>query len=115
MLRRANRMWSSPIGAVQRGLLAGVADDPELLALIRERSSDAGSAQWLTILGRAVARGEARRETLHPRVATAAVVLLRNEFITRGVPSVPDEVLVEIVDAVYIPLVGRDRVARRRA
>jgi len=105
MLRRANRAWSSPVGSVQRSLLAGMADDPELLALIQERASDAGSALWLTVLGRAVARREARPESLHPRVATVAVVLLRNEYVTRGFPSVPDHVLIEIVDEVYLPLV----------
>jgi hypothetical protein len=52
-----------------------------------------------------VARGEAPPEALHPRVATVAVVLLRNEYITRGIPTVPDGVLVEIVDEVYLPLV----------
>jgi AcrR family transcriptional regulator len=105
LLRRANRTWSSPVGNVQRSLLAGVADDPELLALIQERASDAGSALWLTIIGRAVARGEAQPEALHPRVATVAVVLLRNEYVTRGIPTAPDQVLVEIVDEVYLPLV----------
>jgi len=34
-----------------------------------------------------------------------AIVLLRNEFVVLGVPTVPDEVLVEIVDEVYLPLV----------
>jgi hypothetical protein len=34
-----------------------------------------------------------------------AVVLLRNEFITRGHPSVPDDVLTEIIDKVYLPLI----------
>lgn len=105
LLRRANRTWSSPVGSVQRSLLAGVADDPELLALIQERANDAGSSLWLTILGRAVARGEARPEALHPRVATVAVVLLRNEYVTRGIPTAPDQVVVEIVDEVYLPLV----------
>jgi hypothetical protein len=63
------------------------------------------TAAWLIILGRAVARGEALPESLHPRVATVAMVLLRNEFVTRGVPTAPDEVLIEIVDEVYLPLV----------
>ena len=90
---------------MQRSLLAGVANDPELLAMIQERANDAGAALWLTVLGRAVARGEARPEALHPRVATVAVVLLRNEYVTRGIPSAPDHVLVEIVDEVYVPLV----------
>jgi len=113
LLRRANRAWSSPIGKVQRSLLAGVAEDPELLTLIRERANDAGSTVWLTVLGRAVARGEAQPEVLHPRVATVAVVLLRNEYVTRGVPIAPDDVLVEIVDEVYLPLVrGRGPASR---
>ena len=105
LLRRANRAWSSAVGSVQRSLLAGVADDPQLLALVQEQANDAGSAIWLTVLGRAVARGEARPEALHPRVATVAVVLLRNEYVTRGMPTAPDHVLVEIVDEVYLPLV----------
>jgi len=54
-----------------------------------------------------VARGEAPPEALHPRVATVAIVLLRNEYITRGIATVPDSVLVEIVDEVYLPLVRR--------
>jgi AcrR family transcriptional regulator len=105
LLRRANRAWSSPVGIVQRSLLAGVADDPELLSLIQERANDAGSAVWLTVLGRAVARGEAKPEALHPRVATVAAVLLRNEYVTRGMPTAPDHALVEIVDEVYLPLI----------
>src|SRR5262249_23583512 len=100
-----NRAWSSPVGSVQRSLLAGVADDPQLLAMIQERATDAGAALWLTILGRAVARGEARPEALHPRVATVAVVLLRHEYVTRGIPAAPDHGRVEIVDEVYVPLV----------
>jgi AcrR family transcriptional regulator len=105
LLRRAGRMWSSPVGTALRGLLAGVADDPELLALIQERANDAGSAMWLTVLGRAVARGEAQPEALHPRVAALPAVLLRNEYVTRGTTAVPDHVLLEIVDDVYLPLI----------
>src|SRR5205823_2909466 len=106
----ANRTWSSPIGGILRALLAGARDDPQLLAQIQERSADAGSAVWLTILARAVARGEALPEALHPRVATVAIALLRNEYVTRGYPTVPDGVIVEIVDQVYLPLVrGRER------
>ncbi|MET9182595.1 hypothetical protein ABZX88_30935, partial [Kitasatospora aureofaciens] len=77
------------------------------LAQLQDQSGDAAAAPWLTVLGRAVARGEAAPEVLHPRVATVAVVLLRNEFVVRGVPSAPDDVLVEIVDEVYLPLVRR--------
>jgi hypothetical protein len=41
-------------------------------------------------------------EALHPRIATVAIVLLRNEYVTRGTTTVPDSV---VVDEVYLPLV----------
>lgn len=115
LLRRANSTFSSPIGGILRALLAGARDDPQLLAQLQERTADAGSAPWLTILARAVSRGELRPEALHPRVATVAVVLLRDEFITRGHPAVPDSVLTEIIDEIYLPLLrarGADRPSR---
>jgi AcrR family transcriptional regulator len=105
LMRGANRTWSSPVGGILRALLAGARDDPELLARIQERSGDANNAAWRTVLARAVERGEALPEALHPRVAAVAIALLRNEYVTRGYPSVPDDVLVEIVDQVYLPLV----------
>ncbi|MCK7627808.1 TetR/AcrR family transcriptional regulator [Streptomyces sp. RS10V-4] len=104
-LRRANRYWSSPEGAILRELFAAAGGATELLAQLQEQSGDAAAAPWLTILGRAIARGEASPEALHPRVATVAMTLLRNEFVVRGTPTAPDEVLVEIVDEVYLPLV----------
>jgi AcrR family transcriptional regulator len=115
LLRRANRSWTSPAGQLRRSLFAGVAHDPELLGLIQERASDAGSSLWLTVVARAVARGEVPPDALHPRVATVAIVLLRNEYVTRGPTNVPDDVLVEIVDAVYLPLLrGRGSAADDR-
>ncbi|MFE4398559.1 MULTISPECIES: TetR/AcrR family transcriptional regulator [Streptomycetaceae] len=105
LLRQANRHWSSPLGAVLRELLAAAGGATEFLAQLQDQSGDAVAAPWLTVLGRAVARGEAAPEALHPRVATVAMVLLRNEFMARGVPTAPDDVLVEIVDEVYLPLV----------
>jgi AcrR family transcriptional regulator len=110
LLRRANRHLSSPLGEIALSLLASARDEPELLAQIQAQATEGGAALWLTVLGRAVARGEAAPEALHPRVATAAVALLRNEFVARGVPSVTDDVLVEIIDEVYLPLIrGRSR------
>ncbi|WP_067126864.1 TetR/AcrR family transcriptional regulator [Microtetraspora malaysiensis] len=107
LLRQANRHWSSPFGAILRELFAAAGGTSELLAQLQDQSGDAVAAPWLTILGRAVARGEAAPEALHPRVATVAIVLLRNEFVVRGVPTAPDDVLIEIVDEVFLPLVRR--------
>lgn len=106
MLRLSNETWSSPHGAVLRALLAAAADDAELLTLMRERSgADTMDRAWLVMLERAVARGEAPATAMHPRVATTPTMLLRAEYAMRGIPSVPDEVLVEIVDEVFLPLV----------
>lgn len=106
MLRRANETWSSPYGTILRGLLAAAADDPELLTLMRERSgADTMDRAWLAMLERAAARGEAPAAAVHHRVATTPMMLLRAEYAMRGIPSVPDEVLVEIVDEVFLPLV----------
>jgi AcrR family transcriptional regulator len=107
LLRRANERLSSPVGKVLRALMSGITDDPERIREIREQIVQTGSAAWLTVLGRAVARGEARPEALTPRVATVAVDLLRHEYGLSGLTQVADEVIVEIIDAVYLPLVGR--------
>lgn len=104
LLRSANCQLSTPNGDILRGLLASMHDEPELLTELQDHMADGGRAPWLTVLGRAVARGEVSPEALHPRVATVAIVLLRNEYVTRGVATLPDSVLVEIVDEVYLPL-----------
>ncbi|MEV1001409.1 TetR/AcrR family transcriptional regulator [Nonomuraea sp. NPDC050202] len=98
LLRAANNHWSSPLGEILRGLLAGARDDPELLAVLHSRATDGGAGMWQAVLRRAGIQVTAR-------VATVAMGLLRNELVTRGEPTVPDEVLVEIVDEVYLPLV----------
>jgi AcrR family transcriptional regulator len=106
VLRRINTDAASPAGIIWRSLISSIGDDPELRAQLLERIADDAATTWLDILGRAVARGEASPDALHPRVATAAIVLLRNEYITRGIGStVPDSAVVEIVDAVYMPLI----------
>ncbi|AEW92568.1 MULTISPECIES: TetR/AcrR family transcriptional regulator [Streptomycetaceae] len=113
LLRAANTTWSSPQGAVLRDLLAAAADTPELLTLLREQAgaSDTDTA-WLTLLERAAARGEATAGAVHPRVASVPLTLLRGEYAVRGLPQVPDEVLTEIVDEVFLPLV-RGRATQR--
>jgi AcrR family transcriptional regulator len=106
LLRRANATWSSPRGAILRDLLAAAADEPALLDHLREQAGgSAMNAAWFALIGRAVARGEAPAEAVHPRVASLPMMLLRGEYALRGVPAVPDEILVEIVDEIFLPLV----------
>ncbi|WP_029239615.1 MULTISPECIES: TetR/AcrR family transcriptional regulator [unclassified Pseudonocardia] len=106
LLRQANSTWSSPRGAILRDLLAAAADEPALLELLREQAGGgAMDAAWFALLGHAVARGEAPPEAVQPRVAALPMTLLRGEYALRGVPAVPDEVLVEIVDEIFLPLI----------
>lgn len=106
LLRAANATWSSPHGAILRDLLAAAADEPALLDLLRDQAG-AGpmNAAWLTLLSRAVARGEAAPTSVHPRVAALPMTLLRGEYAVRGIPSVPDDVLLDIVDEIFLPLI----------
>lgn len=108
LLTRTNQRMSSPVGQVLRALMTGIQDDPDRLREVGGQLVDTGNRAWLTILGRAVDRGEARPEALHPRVATVAVNLLRTEYALSGVAEIPDEVIVDIVDRVYLPLVRAD-------
>lgn len=105
LLQRANERMSTPVGQILRELLAGIIQaEPERIRDLREQASRAGVAVWLKVLARAVSRGEVDPSALTPRVATVAVDLLRSEYSLNGAMSVPDAVLVEIVDQVYLPL-----------
>jgi hypothetical protein len=67
---------------------------------MRERSRvDIMDRAWLAMLERAAARGEAPAAAAHLRMATTPMMLLlRAEHAMRGIPSVPDEILIAIVD-----------------
>ncbi len=57
-----------------------------------------------TIMDRAIARGEIDPERLTPRVASLPFDLMRHELIMTLKP-IPEQVMVEIVDDVFLPLV----------
>lgn len=105
LLRGANQHWASPLGTVIRGLLTDAVTDPGLLHQIQARVTASGADLFLPLLARGVTRGEVRPEALRPRVAGAAIALLRHEYVTRGVSEVTETVLAEIVDEVYLPLI----------
>lgn len=106
LLRQMSAKMATPFGGIMRGLLAEMTRDAELGNLIRERIQRAGSPAIHTILERAVERGEVDRAILNSRRATVAPDLLRNQFLLFGAP-VDDEVIIDIVDEVYLPLVLR--------
>ncbi|MBO9553090.1 TetR/AcrR family transcriptional regulator [Cellulomonas sp.] len=74
-------------------------------AEFRESSIGGRATSVDVILDRAVARGELSGEGLTPRRRTLAFDLFRHEVLMR-LGRVPDDVLVEIVDDLYLPLLG---------
>jgi AcrR family transcriptional regulator len=104
LLRQMSAKMASPLGGILRGLLAEMTRDPEFSRLIRERFHTVGPATIHVILERAVERGEVERRILDSRRSTVATDLLRNQFLLFGAP-VQDEVILDIVDDIYLPLV----------
>jgi hypothetical protein len=58
------------------------------------------------IVARAAGRGELDPELITPRQLEAGLSMMRFHFLTNDGP-IPDEVLVEIVDEIIIPLFAR--------
>ena len=63
-----------------------------------------GYEAMTAILKRAAVRGEVRLDKITPRVASLPIDLVRHEVLLTHAP-VPDTVLVEIVDDIFLPLV----------
>ncbi|WP_328314474.1 TetR/AcrR family transcriptional regulator [Streptomyces sp. NBC_00442] len=103
LLRQMAATMATPLGDIMRGLLAEMTRDPELAELIRQRIHTVRPATIRVVLERAVARGEVEPWVLTSRRATVATDLLRNQFLLFGAP-VEDEVITDIVDDVYLPL-----------
>jgi AcrR family transcriptional regulator len=105
LLRGAAARMASPVGGeILRGVMSETHGDPELFRHLREELAQEPGAM-MTILGRAVARGEARPGSLRPRVATVPVVLLRQEYLMNPGAPVSEETLAEFVDEVFLPMV----------
>lgn len=84
------------------GLMAEVFQNAQLSSYLQARQ--AGLKAMTTIMERAAARGEVRPEKITPRIASLPVDLVRHElFATRS--AVPEKVLAEIVDEIFLPLV----------
>jgi AcrR family transcriptional regulator len=104
LLRQMSAKMATPLGVILRALLGEMTRDPDFATLIRDRVHTVGPATIHVVLERAVERGEVEAWILGSRRATVATDLLRNEFLLFGAP-IEDEIIVDIVDDVYLPLV----------
>ncbi|MGH3870811.1 MAG: TetR/AcrR family transcriptional regulator [Pseudonocardiaceae bacterium] len=91
-------------GAAIRGLMAETIRHPDLMEVIQIRFIDPSVRLFLDVLRRGAVRGEVRAAALTPRIAGVGPDLLRQHFLVHC-PPIPDQVLIEIVDDVIIPLI----------
>ena len=104
LLRRISQRLSDVGPEVIHGLLAEYFRDAELFSYLQAQVLQVGTGVMYTILQRAAERGEVAPDTINPRIATLPVDLARHELLVTRAP-VPDAVLVEIVDEMFLPLV----------
>lgn len=106
----ADRIGDPATGRILAGLLAEARQKPELMADLRGQLSTDPEVM-LGILAAAVARGQARPESLHRRIYRLPITLLQAEYLTAGPGPIPDQTLIEIVDLIFLPLVTGDPAA----
>ncbi|MEU8251112.1 TetR/AcrR family transcriptional regulator [Nonomuraea sp. NPDC048916] len=104
-LRRTAELLTGPAGEALRGLLGEALGDESRGARFRENSQRAGRRMMEEIARRAVERDEIDPDVVTPLRLDAGQALLRQHFLFSGSP-IPDELVVEIVDEVVVPLFG---------
>jgi AcrR family transcriptional regulator len=104
VLRQVADNMDSPSGAAARGIFAEIVRTPELVKIARPFLADPLVAPMLEVLRRAVVRCDISVAVLTPRIAGVGTDLVRQYAIINGTP-IPQQVLVEIVDDVVLPLI----------
>ncbi|MDA3647682.1 TetR/AcrR family transcriptional regulator [Saccharopolyspora indica] len=116
LLRRMAKALAGPIGAAMRELLVAMHRAPGLGELLDAQVFAPRSQHLREVLARGVERGSVRPEALDGEIGDIGHELLVFRFLTDG-PSVPDQVVVSIVDDVVLPVLrpGADEVRELRA
>ncbi|MER7013070.1 TetR/AcrR family transcriptional regulator [Saccharopolyspora sp. NPDC000359] len=102
MLRHHAEVLAGPAGEALRGLLGDVLADEDRMVRLRRFSRARGRRTMAEVIRRAVERGEVPAEVPARRLEVGQA-MLRQQFLFGGTP-IPDEVIVEIVDDVLVPL-----------
>jgi AcrR family transcriptional regulator len=80
---------------------------------LRERIMAGMPSRMTAVIQRAVERGEIDPDRLSPRIASLPGDLVRHDLIMTRTP-VPDETLIEILDRIFLPLVGAEPATPRQ-
>lgn len=102
-LRHIAALLAGATGEALRAVVADAVSDPERAREVRRRTQGRGALAMRTIVDRAIARGELPEIELTPRQATVGHSMLRHHFLWHG--ELPDELIVQVVDEVVLPLV----------
>ncbi|MEV0628431.1 TetR/AcrR family transcriptional regulator [Nonomuraea wenchangensis] len=106
MLGQAARALSGPAGEALRGLLGEALSSGSQLGAMRRTSHGMGRKAMEEVVRRAVERGEVDPGAVTPRRLDAGHALLRHHFLFNGTP-IPDELVVQIVDEVLVPVLTK--------
>jgi AcrR family transcriptional regulator len=107
-LRQAAGLLTGPSGEALRGLLSDVLRDSARTAQVRRNSRRAGRRTMQEIARRAIERGEINASAVTPQRLEVGQALLRDYFLF-GSDPIPDEIIVDIVDDVILPLFSLGR------
>lgn len=105
LVREANRERSGLFAVFMAHLAGYYEESGSTPADLRLAVLGGGESRIDRVFDRAVERGEADPARLTPRIVELASTLMRNEMVMTFKP-VPDDVLVEIVDTIVLPLVA---------
>jgi AcrR family transcriptional regulator len=108
VMRTVAEQLAGPAGQALGGVLSDALGDPDMARRVRSYARGTSQAGMREIVRRAIARGEVDPAAVTERRLEAGHAMMRHHFITRGVP-IPDDVIVEIVDEVTIPLLQLPR------
>ncbi|MFI6294395.1 TetR/AcrR family transcriptional regulator [Nonomuraea sp. NPDC050790] len=106
LLRRTSAALDGAPGEAMRGLLSEALGDRGRAATLRESSQGAGRRMMHVVVGRAVERGEVEAGAVTPCRLDVGQAMIRQYFLFHG-PPIPDALIVEVVDEVIVPLLGR--------
>lgn len=102
-LRQTAGLLAGPAGEALRGVISDVVREPGRTAETRRRSQRGTRKTMKEITRRAIERGEIEASAVTPRRLEAGHAVLRQHFLIEG-PPIRDELIVEIVDEVMLPL-----------
>ena len=103
LLRAVAERLAGPAGQGLRGLLSDALRDPEQADKVREYARGNSIGTMREVVRRAGARGELDPAAVTTRQLETGHAVMRYHFLTHGAP-IPDDVIVEIVDEVVLPL-----------